>query len=106
MAPKEYQKFTETTAIYPCGLALEYLALNTASEAGEVAGKLAKAIRDDWSFDQFRDEVEPELGDLLWHISQFCNELGFTIEGLMESNKDKLTSRKERGVLSGSGDNR
>lgn len=103
---KDYQEFTNTTAIYPETQALEYLYLNMASEAGELAGKLSKAIRDNWTFERLQEESKLELGDILWHLSQICNEMGWTLEDLMNSNKEKLTSRKERGVLSGSGDNR
>ena len=42
----EYQRKAAETAIFPKEKALEYLALGLTSEAGEVAGKVKKIIRD------------------------------------------------------------
>lgn len=103
---KEYQEFTDTTAKYPPEEALNYIFLNLAAEAGEAAGKYAKAIRDDWEFEEFREKVKPELGDVLWHISQACNELGFTIDELMLENRDKLRLRMMKNTIHGEGDYR
>lgn len=106
MTPADYQRFTNSVAIYPQEIALEYLCLQLASEAGEVAGKLAKAHRDDHDFETMASNIMPELGDVLWYVSQICNEFGWSIEEVMEKNRDKLLSRRQRGVLQGSGDNR
>lgn len=103
---KEYQEFTETTAIYPPEEALTYLFTNTAAEAGELAGKYAKAVRDGWSFEQLEAAARVEAGDVLWGISQLCNEFGWTFEQLMEENKAKLEDRMKRDVISGEGDYR
>lgn len=100
---KNYQQFTKTTAIYPQEKALEYLALGLVSEAGEVAGKVKKIIRDS---EGSEDSIRAELGDVLWYISEFCNYFDTSIEELADQNRRKIQSRKERGVLGGSGDNR
>ena len=47
-----------------------------------------------------------ELGDVLWYLTRSANELGYSLVDVAEINLIKLTSRKERGVLQGSGDER
>jgi NTP pyrophosphatase (non-canonical NTP hydrolase) len=47
-----------------------------------------------------------ELSDVCWYVAVLAYELDYTLEEIMQMNLDKLSSRKERGVLSGSGDNR
>jgi NTP pyrophosphatase (non-canonical NTP hydrolase) len=104
----DYQKFTESIAIYPGHStgneqALSYVALGLAGESGEVADKIKKYLRDG-ALDHLA--VAKELGDVFWYATQLAYELGFTVEQILQINIDKLTSRKERGVLQGSGDNR
>lgn len=98
-----YQDFTEDTAIYPEDKALEYVALGLASEAGEFAGKVKKWIRDG-KLD--RDAVAAELGDVLWYVARAASELEVYLSDIAYDNVEKLKSRKARGVLGGSGDNR
>lgn len=102
----EYQKWTATTAIYPKAVALPYLTAGLAEEAGEVAGKYKKSIRDNWTADKFEELVVAELGDCLWYIARYADELGYSLQDIAELNVHKLSSRKERDVLQGSGDNR
>lgn len=101
-----YQVWTPTTAIYPKEIELEYLALGLTSEAGEVAGKVKKFFRDKGDRDKLVEDLNAELGDCMWYISQLANHLGLNLEGIMQSNHDKLESRKQLATLSGSGDNR
>lgn len=102
----EYQLFTRTTAIYPKERAIEYVTCGLAEEAGEVAGKRKKSIRDGWSDVRFIDAVTLELGDVLWYLARYADELGVTLESIAKLNVDKLSSRQVRGQLQGSGDNR
>lgn len=105
----DYQKQSRVTAIYPnAGKDLIYPSLGLLSEAGEVAGKVKKMIRDDEGVltEGRRSEIKAEVGDVLWYTAQICTELGFSFEEVAKENLDKLLSRKERGVLSGSGDQR
>ena len=113
----EYQKKAHETASYPCGTigkeahAVNYLypALGLAEEAGEVAGKYAKAIRDNNGvvFDHDRETaIIKELGDVLWFVAELATCLGVKLEDVAQKNLDKLASRKERGVIHGSGDDR
>ena len=85
-----------------------YPALGLAEEAGEVAGKYAKAVRDcNGEIDSERKEaIIKELGDVTWFVAELCTTLGVSLEEVMQKNIDKLTSRKERNVLHGEGDNR
>jgi NTP pyrophosphatase (non-canonical NTP hydrolase) len=107
----EYQQRTAMTAIYPHqgtgrAAAINYTILGLVGEAGEIPNKWKKYFRDDVDLDDVKKTIGAELGDALWYLSQLCTELGITLEELAQSNLDKLSSRKERGVLSGSGDDR
>ena len=100
-----YQEQAKTTAIFPPERALEYLTLGLVGEAGEVANKIKKVIRDKKIF---RSEVEiaSEIGDVLWYCAMLADYLDTNIGKIMEDNIDKLQSRKSRGTLGGSGDRR
>lgn len=99
----DYTFFTRTTAIYPEKQALEYLALGLCSEAGEVAGKVKKLLRDKtWD----HTAVEAEVGDVFWYLCRLCDELNINPETILQQNYEKLSSRLARGTLSGSGDSR
>ena len=102
----DYQHRTSSTAIYPEEKSLEYLALGLCSEAGEVAGKLKKIIRDYGSnmTEEKRFELASELGDVLWYVSQLALELNVTLDVIAHENIAKLADRKERGAIGGSGD--
>jgi len=104
-----FQTASLQTAIYPDkGFNFAYPALGLTGEAGEVADKLKKVIRDNDGVltDPVRDAVAKELGDVLWYLAVLAFEMDYTLDEIAQINLDKLNSRKERGVLSGSGDNR
>lgn len=105
-----YQKWTDETAIYPdAGTGnlseLMYCTLGLCSEAGELANYTKKLYRDG-DGKELRAKVEAELGDVLWYAARTAEALGVSLQDVMEANQAKLMSRKERDVLSGSGDNR
>jgi len=110
---KEYQEKSRVTAMYPNkDNDFTYPVLGLLAEAGEVADKLKKHIRDDGihapsdlSAEQKR-ELSKELGDVLWYVSQLVTELNGDLDEVAQMNIDKLYSRMERNVLGGSGDNR
>lgn len=102
----EYQAFTRTTAIYPKAVAMPYLTAGLAEEAGEVAGKFKKSIRDGWTAEKFEEAVVAELGDVLWYLARYADELGYSLQSIAEMNQIKLQDRKDRAVLQGSGDTR
>lgn len=98
-----YQRQTEETAIYPENRDLEYLALGLNGEAGEVAEKVKKHIRDGKELDE---DFAKELGDVLWYLARLVDELDADLDEVAEQNLDKLLDRKDRDKLQGSGDNR
>ena len=98
-----YEERASLTAIYPKEKALEYLALGLTSEAGEVAGKVKKLIRDGKGD---KKAIASEIGDVLWYCAMMAKEVGVPLNEIMKDNLKKLHGRKERGTLSGSGDNR
>ena len=106
MNANEYQKHTINTAVYPgAGTGdnreLVYLGLGLTSEAGEVAGKIKKLVRDG----QFEPmQIAHELGDVLWYVARLGSSLGYDLETLMKWNYKKLNARKENGTIRGSGD--
>ena len=105
----EYQALSRRTAAYPgAGDDLTYPALGLCGEAGEVAEKVKKTIRDDGGVlsDERREALARELGDVLWYTAQLATEAGLDLEQIAADNLDKLLSRQRRGVLSGSGDER
>ena len=81
-----------------------YPFLALAEEAGEVAGKVAKAIRKGEAID--RDAVALELGDVLWQIAACADELGIGLEDVAVRNLNKLLARQKAGTIVGEGDNR
>ncbi len=86
---------------------ISYLTLGLVNEGGEVAGKIKKLLRGDYSdTPEFRQELLKELGDVLWYLSGIASEFDLDLEDIARENIEKLTSRKQRGVIKGNGDNR
>ncbi|WP_028841976.1 nucleoside triphosphate pyrophosphohydrolase family protein [Thermodesulfovibrio yellowstonii] len=107
MTFKEYQHLAKQTAIYQENTnypAWIYPALGLCDEAGEIAGKLKRIIRDNKTPD--KEEIKKELGDVLWYVAAVAWEFGIDLEDVARTNIEKLFSRKERNTLHGSGDNR
>jgi len=103
ITPDLYENLASQTAIFPKEKALEYLALGLTSEAGEVAGKVKKLIRDGKGD---KKAIASEIGDVLWYCAMLAKETDVPLNEIMKENLRKLHSRKERGTLSGSGDER
>ena len=104
----QYLEETHQTAIYPeagtgSNLELYYLSLGLTSEAGEVAGKVKKLIRDD-ALDV--GALAYELGDVFWYLVRLCDAIGYPPEEVLAININKLTRRKENNTLKGNGDER
>lgn len=106
----EYQKKALTTASTTGDEFKDLLhwALGITGEAGEVAEKLKKIIRDKQGQVSKADKIElaKETGDVLWYLAVFAEHLGISFESIAQDNLAKLQSRKSRGVIGGSGDNR
>lgn len=109
MTFEEYQKLSRRTAMYPDkDKNFIYPTLGLCGETGEVVEIIKKAIRDNNGVveENKKEELKKELGDVLWYISQIATELGLSLDEIASLNIEKLSSRLERGKLSGSGDNR
>jgi len=122
MTFEEYQKATNETAIYPNKyhlLGVTYAALGLAGEAGEIANKIKKLIRDHeipkgksvWYYlyeehPEKLDQLHAELGDCLWYLAQLAVQLGFPLNEIATANYSKLLNRKNKGTLQGEGDDR
>jgi NTP pyrophosphatase (non-canonical NTP hydrolase) len=109
LTANDYQTGALQTAIYPnMSNNFIYPTLGLVGEAGEVAEKAKKIIRDgDGNLTpETREKMAMELSDVCWYVAVLAYELDYTLAEIMQMNLDKLASRKERGVLSGSGDNR
>ena len=105
----EYQSRACETAIFPKKQAMEYLTLGLTGEAGEIANKVKKFIRDGAAKDEYlakRIEIGYEIGDVLWYCAVLAEELEMNLGHIMEKNLEKLADRHKRGKISGSGDNR
>ena len=50
--------------------------------------------------------LKKELGDVLWYLSNLCDELNFSLSDVAKNNLEKLNLRLSRGKISGSGDDR
>jgi len=98
-----YQAEAQKTAIYGVNHAVIYPALGLAGEAGEVANKVKKMLRDG-DFD--RNAVAAELGDCLWYIAALSRDLNISMAEIAMTNLEKLMKRKANGTIKGSGDNR
>lgn len=104
----DYLDATNQVAIYPeagtgSDLELYYLSLGLTSEAGEVAGKIKKLIRDG-KLDI--GNLAYELGDCFWYLARLCDAIGYEPEDVLTININKLLKRKETNTLQGSGDYR
>jgi NTP pyrophosphatase (non-canonical NTP hydrolase) len=106
---EEYQRESRTVAIYPNqGENFVYPTLGLAGEAGEVAEKVKKVLRDkQGKIDaETAAAIQKELGDVLWYVAQLATELHMNLGEVAAINLRKLFDRKSRGTLSGSGDSR
>ena len=106
---KTYQKKARLTAQYPnLGSNYIYPTLGLVGEAGEVAEKVKKVIRDKKGIydEESKEGIKKELGDVLWYLSNLCNEFDFNLDDVAMQNLEKLKLRAAKGKISGSGDDR
>ena len=109
MEMNSYQDAARKTAAYPdVGRNPISPTLGLTGEAGEVADKVKKVIRDRGGvFDaDTREAIKLELGDVLWYVAQLASELGYDLNEVADANLQKLSSRAARGRIGGSGDQR
>jgi NTP pyrophosphatase (non-canonical NTP hydrolase) len=106
---QEYQQLSRETAQYPVlGHVIVFPALGLSEEAGEVAGKVKKLMRDQGGVItmELREALAKELGDVLWYLTQVATEANLDLASIAQMNLAKLQDRKARGVISGEGDDR
>jgi NTP pyrophosphatase (non-canonical NTP hydrolase) len=83
-----------------------YALLNLAGEVGELLSLEAKGRRDGYNIHDHRENLKKELGDILWMITAIADDNALTLDEIAVSNIIKLSGRKTKGTISGSGDNR
>ena len=127
MELNEYQRRAMQTCM-PTSKNLLYMLTNLVCEVGEFSGKIAKYVRKGQLFvvtNESRDEegnilhsqimnisveeknaLAQEAGDIAWQLVGLCHVMGWSLEEICQLNLNKLASRKERGVIDGSGDER
>tara|TARA_B100000925_G_C21799899_1_gene384157 strand:- start:279 stop:608 length:330 start_codon:yes stop_codon:yes gene_type:complete len=104
-----YQIKARKTAMYPdLGSNNIYPTLGLVGEAGEVAEKVKKVLRDkNGNFDiESKEAIKKELGDVLWYLSNLCTEFNFSLNDVAKLNLEKLELRASSGKITGSGDDR
>ena len=109
----EYQQQAKQTAFYPNrGDNFVYPSLGLVNEAGEVAGKIKKLMRDQNKFSpadlsaEDRVVLQKEIGDVLWYVTILADEIGLSLEDIAAANLEKLQGRQGRDTLTGDGDDR
>ena len=121
MSLNTYQERAMTTCMPSCEN-FSYMFLNLVGEVGELASKVAKAIRKEkagidrnqfvteWGqYSMTEQEIldlKAEAGDCFWQIAGLCKVMGWTLEEVCQENLDKLADRKKRGVIASNGDHR
>lgn len=106
MKLNEFQDKAAKYAVYGKEEALEYTTLGLCGEAGELANKVKKIRRGDYTLDERRDDIVSELSDVLWYVSSVARALGVTLEDVAQYNLGKLQARLMRNVTLGDGDDR
>ena len=109
MELNEYQKFAMKTAIFPSRDKYSYTVLGLVGEAGEIANKVKKFIRDGYDEEELTEkinEVQDELGDVLWYVAAVADAFGTNLESVAKNNLWKLAERQRNNTLRGSGDKR
>lgn len=111
MTLDEYTNFVKSMTIYKSEYKVIYPLMGLSGEAGEAGECIEhakKIIRDDDNkiSPERREKLKYELSDVFFYLTASANDLGFSLEEIMQANVEKLTSRKERGVIKGEGDNR
>ena len=111
MTFNNYQANAGRNAFYPRDFkneGLYYTTLGLVGEAGEIANKVKKIMRDsEGKLNKInKADIFDELGDVLWYCASLADELGVNLEDVAKSNLNKLADRLNRCKIKGSGDKR
>ena len=103
-----YQRRARKTVVYPREQKIIYPALGLAGETGEVCEKIKKYLRGDYTLsnEEKIDELEMEIGDVLWYLANLASDLHLSLDIIAAKNINKVRDRLERDVLQGDGDDR
>lgn len=107
MDVKKYENFMATSKVYDC-LPIVYPVLGMNGEAGEAAEKVKKCLRDNNGVfgGQIKVDIMRELADVLWYIWATADDMGYTLEDVMEIGIEKVEKRQKTNTVHGAGDNR
>ena len=102
----KYQIETRKTKIYRDDII--YPSLGLSGEVGELMNQIKKIYRDDNGKISIvrKQNLTKEIGDVMWYIARVADDLNIDLTEVVELNLEKLNSRKDRGQLGGSGDDR
>ena len=103
----EYQEKAKKTDTYKVKSdRLQYSVLGLVGEAGEVADKVKKIMREEKGRvgEERRQELKQELGDVLWYMAKLARELGLKFDEIAKANIEKLYRRQVHGIFSGGPD--
>ena len=105
----QYQEQACSTAIFPKEKATEYLTLGLTGEAGEIANKVKKFIRDGAPPDEYeakRIQIGYEIGDVMWYWIHAVNALSLDPGQVIQENIKKLEARYPGGFEVSRSENR
>ena len=104
VTPIDYSYWVEDKIVTEGDTRLVENTLGLVGEAGEVAEKIKKYLRDNTKVSQ--KEIIKELGDVVFYATALSNYFYSNLSEVMQTNMDKLNDREKRGMIKGSGDNR
>lgn len=105
----DYQAKAKTTSTMSDPvLAPLYFTLGLTGEAGEIAEKIKKVIRNhDGDYTKLdREDLTKELGDVMWYLAMLADTFDIELDDVARANIAKLADRKNRGVIKSTGDYR
>lgn len=100
---EHYTEFVESMILTEGDARVTENTLGLAGETGEIAEKIKKYYRDG-VID--KKDLQKEFGDVIFYWFALHGAMGMDPSKSIEANMIKLSDRKDRGVLRGSGDNR
>ena len=79
-------------------------AMGLTGESGELVDYLKKWVGHGHKLDT--ENVEKELGDVLWYVAELCNALGLDMDKIAQKNVEKLKARYPDGFSQAASINR
>ena len=104
MTAKQYSRWVEGKIVTEGTDRLVENTLGLVGEAGEVAEKVKKMIRDGTKVVPM--DIIKEIGDVVFYCTALANHVGYGLDTVIDINVVKLNGRSQRGTIRGSGDNR